>query len=126
MYQPRRMSPEIGVGSSESSTTASTAIIPELAEDEAIDKEYLDDDGDRSIFSEVSEMKNKDLLGPDAAAAATDLGHSKNSTVLSDAFSLVFNPGEDIHNFWSTFRFLQHSPRKVLFDTSMIGGEGNA
>lgn len=39
---------------------------------------------------------------------------------LGDTFSVVFNPGHDLHNFYSNYRFLQHSPAKVLYDT---GGE---
>ncbi len=116
------MSPEVGVGSERTVSTAAPSVIPELTEEEAVDKVYMDD-GKGSLFSEVSETgdkandSSKDLLKRGDAAA---LAQSKTSTALGDVFSVVFDPKEDIHNFWSTFRFLQHSPRKVLFDTSML------
>lgn len=45
------------------------------------------------------------------------LNQTMKSQQLSDAFTMVFDPQEDIHHFWSTYRFLQHQPQRVLYDT---------
>ena len=60
-------------------------------------------------------------LHPTAGAGKDKLDSSLMSTQLSDAFSMVFDPTENMYNFWSTYRFLQHSPRKILYDIKQEG-----
>ena len=138
IYGPRQVSPVFKRSNSESVERVVDTVIPELTEEEAIDNDYdkvdedvgIEDDKE-SLFSDDEDktkqtnnpVVSKHHLHPTATATVMSdkLDASMKSTQLSDAFSMVFDPAENMYNFWSTYRFLQHSPQKVIYDMDQAG-----
>ncbi len=81
--------------SSVASASTVVSIIPEVAEEDMVDREEGDDGDEDSLYSQTP----KDFLTATARSDGSDggtLNQSKSSAVLSDAFSVVFNPRHDL------------------------------
>jgi len=90
-----------------------------IISDDDDDVNPMEMDKGKKVLVEPLE-KNKRVLTVSSSEVSTDpLNQSKTSEIMSDAFSLVFNPGSDGHdlqNFWSAYRYLQRRPTGVFFE----------
>ena len=82
---------------------------PEEPEEVIVDR----DESDCESLGSIQEEETKTDLTPESTP------RQKNST-LKEVFSVIFDPEEALHNFWSGYRFLQTSPRRILYDTGDI------
>ena len=68
--------------------------------------------------SEKVSAENKDSFKARVSQEPKDyLTSSKGSKEMSKAFSVIFDPDEDVHNVWAAFNSLQRRPTSVLYES---------
>ena len=98
-----------GAASQTAVSPATLSTIEEsIAEDEemAYQSSIRVEDDQHSLFSNDDDDDDDDVVMETAQKKAQ----------LGNSFSFLFDPDTDVHNFWSTYRYLTRAPNKILFD----------